>query len=345
MKIPIAINSADWHLKETNIEQIKSLVLQQITLAKELSVKYLLVAGDIFNSRKAQSEAVLNAFGQILDICTKNDVTLICISGNHDKCDNDKEDSFLTPFRNHPNFDLIHSYGMRKINDICFHFLPYYNEVVYLDYLGKIIENLQPSCKNFLITHQGIEGVKNNDGTEVKSSIKKDLFQGFDKVLVGHYHQRGVLNKNIHYIGSICQNNYGEDQEKGFTIVYSNGAIEFKRSEFKVFEKIVIDQNLSKKELNQLILDNKSENKNIRFEFITSTEDKSLIDIDFIKSQGIDVKIKRKDIEQTVDLAESGEKVQFTDTSIIAEFKIFCEKEEVQYQEFGEEMLNKVLNK
>lgn len=344
------IVSTDYHIKENNQEQIQSLIEQKLDLADKLKVKNLVCLGDVFDSRKAQKDSVLNCFGRILDNIEERKSLLFCINGNHDRNDNTDTESFLTPFKTHRSLFLYDSYGhIDYCNDndkIVFraYFLPYFDEEVYLYYLNEIIKNSKDfDGKKVLFTHQGIEGVKNNDGSKVNNSIKQDLFDNFDLVLVGHYHNRSKLNDKIHYIGSICQNNYGEDKEKGFCVVYSDLSIEYINSTFKIYDKIIIDKQLSKKELNDLILQNKDDNRNVRFEFITTQEDKTLIDIDLIKKSGIDVKIKRKEVEATIELAEQGERIEFTNSSILDEFNKFCLKEEAEYQEYGKELLIKTL--
>ena len=52
------------------------------------------------------------------------------------------------------------------------------------------------------------------------SDIDKDIFDGFDMVLLGDIHKRQYLNdeKTIAYPGSLIQQNFGEDFGKGFSL-------------------------------------------------------------------------------------------------------------------------------
>ena len=52
------------------------------------------------------------------------------------------------------------------------------------------------------------------------SDIDKDIFDGFDMVLLGDIHKRQYLNdeKTIAYPGSLIQQNFGEDFGKGFLV-------------------------------------------------------------------------------------------------------------------------------
>lgn len=60
-----------------------------------------------------------------------------------------------------------------------------------------------------------------------KGTACQDILS-FDKVFVGHYHNRTVIpGTGIEYIGSSRQHNFGEDEEKGYTVLYTDGTYEF----------------------------------------------------------------------------------------------------------------------
>ena len=56
----------------------------------------------------------------------------------------------------------------------------------------------------------------NNDGSSVESSIRPSLFKDWGLVLSGHYHDYQELSDNVVHLGSLTQNNFGEDENKGF---------------------------------------------------------------------------------------------------------------------------------
>jgi exonuclease SbcD len=347
IKKPLTICSTDWHLNKDNLEQIKDLVRQKIALANRYDIKTVFLLGDVYTSRKAIEEFILNTFGEILDMFKDAGIKLICIAGNHDKINQEKKESYLTPFRNHPNFMLIELCGGIPIGDIMFHMVPYFKDEVYVEQLDSLIEYIGKenfkTKKRFLLTHQSVNGVKNNDGTKVVDGFDPDVFDLFDKVLVGHYHNRSKVGENVYYIGSIAANNFGEDNEKGFTLVYDDGSLGFEKSKFKEYHKFTID--LSKDTYTKLIDEHKTSDNNIRFEFVGKDEDFVQVDIDMIKSLGIDVKRKRQDVEATICVAEQDEVIEFDSITIMSEFDKFCAKENVADMEFGKSILKQALNK
>lgn len=94
--------------------------------------------------------------------------------------------------------------------------------------LQEIIDNelsISHTRQNILYIHEGINGALSQPSDK---ELPAKIFEPFDKILVGHYHNRTkIKNTNIEYIGSSRQHNFGEDEEKGYTILYSDGSHKF----------------------------------------------------------------------------------------------------------------------
>lgn len=353
MKTPLSITSTDWHLTRNNRDQIKDLIRQKIQLAKKLKINKVFCTGDIFQARKAQEEIVLNTFGEILDMFKEADIQLICIPGNHDKVSQSGTESYLTPFKNHPALFLIEIMGGVSIGNIIFSCLPYFDDETYKQKLAELIEYRFANKKeypalqkeyDFLLTHQAFNGAINNDDSKVENDLKPTLLSQFDKVLVGHYHNKDDQGKIV-YIGSICQNNFGEDDQKGFTIIYDNGEIEFYKAKFREFRKITLDvDKLSLQQLKTEIGKISDVNQaNYRLELTGDNKKLDSIDVDVYKSLGFDVKLKSKESQVNIESAIQGQRIEFNNDSIVEEFNKFCEQEKIENVEAGMNYLNKIL--
>ena len=349
-KQALAVFSTDLHLKTQNIDQIIDLVTQQCELAKSTGAKYLICLGDVFDSRIAQREDILTAFGKILDIIKSYDLKMWLIPGNHDKTDYVSSNSFLSPFSTHPCLTLVHLSGSIPFLDskIRLGFIPFFKEEVWLqqfeeycDYLG--LEDLDPEIKIILCTHIAVTGSQNNDGKPASSILSTKLFKPFFKVFSGHYHDQQKIGSNFYHLPSIQQNNFGENTDKGFTILYSDGSHELVKSKFREYHKVEIDlDNITGSELNVLRQQYSEVKDNIRFEFKGSEKVlKSLRKEDFT-SLGIDVKTKVKEIESDIEYADSTEVIEHTKESIREEFEKFCKQESLNWEE-GLKFLNKIL--
>lgn len=327
-KKPIAIFSTDWHIKDDNTEELIDLVRQKCELAKSLDVKYVFCLGDVFNSRKSQSLLVLNTFGKILDIVKECGLTLYSICGNHDRTDYSSNESFLDQFKYHPSLKLVRNYGNVDLNDnICIHLLPFRSEEIWLNIFNKI--EFDSSKRNILCSHMSVNGSINNDGSKQENNLKTSLFKDFHSVLLGHFHNKHKVGKNIYHIPSIQQNNFGETNEKGFTVLYSDGSHELHKSDFKEYIKVKIDVNKeSKQSINKKLeqYSKESENNYVRF-VLEGSEDKiKSINKDIIKQHGIDVKTVNSEIEIIDDDFDKTEIKKYTNESILEEFELFCEE-------------------
>lgn len=348
-KQPLVIFSTDWHLKKENIDQIIDLVIQQCELAKSLGVHYIACLGDILDSRIAQRQDVLTAFGEILDFVDSYGLEFWAIPGNHDKTIYESSDSFLDPYNGRRNFRLIEMYGSLPFPEhkLFLEFLPFFSEEEYTKQFHEFYEyigfknNSQSDGKHILCTHIAVTGSRNNDGTMISSVLSSGMFKDFFKVFSGHYHDQQKIGANFHHLPSIQQNNFGENAEKGFTVLYSDGNHSLVKSKFKEFIQIKIDlDEITTDEIESLRRKYKNSDDNIRFEFKGSeTLLKSLRKEDFT-SLGISVQTKNREIEDDILYSESVEVVEHTASSIKEEFSKFCEKEKLSVEQ-GLKFLNK----
>lgn len=352
MKIPIGILTTDWHIDNNNHQEVNLVLNQIISLAEKLKIP-IYNLGDTFESRKAQPLQNLKFFNDILSILKNKNLELITIPGNHDKVNLSSEDSYLDSFLYHPSLKLKQDVSFISKNDILICLIPFFNQKgdIYNLKLKNAIEQLKhnknKTSKRVLLTHIAIDGVKNNDGSKEDSSLKQDLFEVFDQVFVGHYHNKQDLNEKIHYIGSIRSLNYGEDNDKGCVILYDDLSFEYVKTSFKKFEKISINiDNTSPKEIKTLIEQYKNSADNIRIEFKGDASKLKSIDVEELVCCGIDVKIKQKELIEGINLAEHNEVISFDKEGLLTEFDDFCviNNIEKENKEYGLEKLNIILN-
>lgn len=339
----LATFSTDWHIKEDNTEQIIDLVTQQCELNKKSGCKIMVCLGDVFNSRKSQTLLVLNTFGKILDIIDSYGLILYCIPGNHDKTSYESNESFLDQFQYHPALSLIKLLGGIPFRDtnVFLHFIPFFSNDLWVEKFKElldhqeIIPHIDNKTKHILCSHIAVQGSQNNDGTKVESSIKPSMFKDFHKVFLGHYHNQQQIGSNIFHLPSIQQNNFGEDEEKGFTVLYEDGSHELVKSKFKPYKKVKIDvDKLSKSELNEVINEYTKEAQNSYVRFILEGREETLksIDKDKFLQVGIDVKTKSNEIGIIEDF-DTVEISQYTDENIVEEFEQFCEEKGLDFKQ------------
>lgn len=216
--------------------------------------------------------------------------------------------------------------------------MPFINNDIWIQNFNNLKESINGSFtkdfKHILCSHIAVNGSVNNDGSKQESTIKPSLFKEFHKVFLGHFHNRHKIGANIYHLPSIQQNNFGEDEEKGFTVLYDDGSHELIKSKFKPFIKVKIDVNkTSKEELNEVIkeYEKQSQNASVRFILEGSGEKLKSISKEKFLQAGIDVKTKNCEID-TIEDFDTVEITQYTDENIIDEFDEFCELKDLDFE-------------
>jgi len=336
---PAALLITDTHLHKDNIDIVEDIWLQAINCCREYQINIIIFLGDFFTARVAQTLAVLLAGKRIISELQKFDGSVLFIPGNHDKVDQSSNESYLDVFDFNINssLTLIKQDKSIEFDNIIFHFLPYFKEQdKYPELLKEICKYINPIKKNILFTHIAVNGVKNNDGSEVDNGIDPNLFNNFDSVFVGHYHNKSRVGSNIYYIGSAYQANYGEDINKGFTLLYSDGIHKQIKSHFPEFKKINIDvKDLKTIDIGTL----KEGNKNVRIIVEGNKEELESIDKEKYDSLGIDIKFDPKLEVQDI----SKEFKSFNRHNIKQSFDEFCLKNNIEGKDVGERYLQTII--
>lgn len=318
---------ADPHMCENNVDLVEDALMKAIDQCVSRKTRILFIIGDVFTNRKDLSFNTLQGFNRVLEYSQKRAVSIILIPGNHDKISYKSERSYLDIYKFHPQVTLHSSVGHIAIDEWNIYLLPFFDEknTVAL-YLQEIIEMIRKkgTDKNVLLTHIAIDGVRNNDGSVVTGVVSRDVFSLFEKVIVGHYHDKQEVD-NIIYIGSLYQNDFGEDERKGITFFHENGDLE----QVSVIEPqyLTVPIDLSKYSLKdvktKLLPIYRDTAKNIRFQFLGTKDELSKVETADFLAAGI--KTSARVIEETVQ-GQSVDFGGFNKEKILQEWKSYCSK-------------------
>ena len=220
----------DIHISKDNIPAFKANWQEAIDICRKMDVKEIAIGGDLFFSRAAQTLDVLLAVHDALLTAAEHGIHVTIAEGNHDKVNQENERGYCHVFDQHSNVLVCDEYVSLPLGDDCrfvLHMMGYFPEdgsfCTRLDRLKE--EALDPKRLNFLYIHEGINGALAQPN---EKELPAKIFEEFDKVFVGHYHNRTIIPKTrIEYIGSSRQYNFGEDEEKGYTVIYTDGSHEF----------------------------------------------------------------------------------------------------------------------
>lgn len=232
----------DIHISKDNIHAFKANWQEAIDICRKMDVKEIAIGGDLFFSRAAQTLDVLLAVHDALLTAAEHGIHVTIAEGNHDKVNQENERGYCHVFDQHSNVLVCDEYVSLPLGDDCrfvLHMMGYFPEdgsfCTRLDRLKE--EALDPKRLNFLYIHEGINGAlaQPND-----KELPAKIFEDFDKVFVGHYHNRTIIDKTrIEYIGSSRQHNFGEDEEKGYTVIYTDGSHEFIKNKVNTRYRVI----------------------------------------------------------------------------------------------------------
>lgn len=232
----------DIHISKDNIPAFKANWQEAIDICRKMDVKEIAIGGDLFFSRAAQTLDVLLAVHDALLTAAEHGIHVTIAEGNHDKVNQENERGYCHVFDQHSNVLVCDKYVSLPLGDDCrfvLHMMGYFPEdgsfCTRLDRLKE--EALDPKRLNFLYIHEGINGAlaQPND-----KELPAKIFEDFDKVFVGHYHNRTIIDKTrIEYIGSSRQHNFGEDEEKGYTVIYTDGSHEFIKNQANTRYRVI----------------------------------------------------------------------------------------------------------
>lgn len=351
MKQAIAVFITDTHLFErrtkedelieNNIDLNISLYKQAVEIVKALGLNTLYHGGDIFHSRKSQTQTLFKVFQKkILDeIFEVEDIDLIAIPGNHDKTDYTDTYSFLSPFLHHPRFHLHEDATQIALSkEVMLYLVPFFDDEQYSTCLNVADHQANLKTKNVLLTHVEIKGALTNGGEVTDKGISQGDYCKFDQVLVGHFHNRNSINSKIHYIGAAYQHNFGEDEKKGVCILYDDLSIEYIDLEFpKYIRKEIGTKDLTSKEITKLA--KQAETDHIKVILTGAANEIDAFDRTALKSVGILVEKKvdtvvKENIDKLVD--------KFDNLTLQKHFQTFCTKNGLD-QITGQKYLDKVL--
>lgn len=224
------------------------------------------------------------------------------------------------------------------------HLIPYFPEDgSFTDKLQTVKTQALDSTKfNFLYLHEGINGALSQPS---EKELPANLFEGFDKVFVAHYHNRCVIPKtNVEYIGSSRQHNFGEDEMKGYTVLYNDGSTEFIQNKINLRYKVIdVDADQVDIHLTDLLDEMKADGHyrtKVRIH-TTSVQASSIPKEKLLHAGASKVEIITEEME-AADVSASSLFEKFDTHKIRETYEEFCREKEIAEVELGLSYLSKI---
>ena len=331
-KEALALLMNDLHITPDNIVEFNKNWMEALQVAKDYKVKDIVIGGDIFTARASQTLPVLLAVKNALAQATKHEKLSVTIAyGNHDQPNTRSVDSYCHLYNTIDRVHVVDTYGYIECIDnfnirLCV--ISYFPEN---DGFKDVLDKVIAECKNsrygldntVLYIHEGVHGALGD--FVIEEECPQEWFEGFKAVLCGHYHNRvRIKGTNIEYIGSSRQHNFGEDELKGYTILYSDGSYKFVQNEVNTrYRTIEADYG------DDLQLDDNPRYKT-RLKLNCTDAQAKTVDKEKLSAMGFSkIEIKTEKVK-AVDVKETDLNQRFDKQGIKKEYKRFCNTKEIE---------------
>lgn len=341
MKVPKFIIFNDAHLQKSNEKEVLLSVMHMVNYAVKIGVKTIVFAGDLFESRKQQEESLFNTCTAIFDYIRNAGIHLIFFAGNHDKTSYNSYSSFLDVYKYHPQTTFTDRVLRMDIEGIDVTLIPFFDDSL----LVPMLEEAEGG--DMLISHFEMKGSNHLGKVSEKGNITRTTLKKWKKTYLGHYHNTHEITPDIVHLPSLRQNDFGENNLKGFSVIYDDLSYEIIKGVFKEFVKIELDvDNVDTETVKALIREHENSPNTVRFEITGSEAKLKSLDNKLFDNTGIDFK-KKFDKEFSFDETER-ELPKATPTfdrgNIELEFEAYCERKGYDHKK-GHELLTKFLNR
>ncbi len=338
---PCILLMNDLHIGKENIAEFVINWNEALEICDEKSIRTIVIGGDLFLSRASQTLDILMAVHNCLLRASGGGISVILANGNHDLVNQDSIYGYCNIFSEHPDVTVVGEYLSMTFGDNNYlHIIPYFPEDgKFIDILNDVKrQSLVKKAKNFLYIHEGVNGALS---TPAEKEVPTKIFKRFDWVFAGHYHNRCVIPKsNVEYIGSSRQHNFGEDEAKGYTILYSDGSHEFIQNKANIRYRVI---DVDAKRVNSNLIDHLAELKESgRYRTkvrVSAKSDKKIDKSKLLEAGASKVEIIIANPEE-VEISSSSLFDKFDNTKLRETYKEFCTEKEIEDVELGLSYLN-----
>lgn len=181
------------------------------------NIKTVICLGDTWEDRKNLNvNALMAAREMFFDRLQEHDIKFITILGNHDVYYRNRNDvnSMNIIESAYENVYVVDEYEEFTFGDRTFGLMSWVNN----ENLERNLNRIKAANTHYLCSHMEINGFEMTTGVIADKGFSRDIFKGYERVLVGHFHIENMI-ENIHYIGNTCQTNWDDyGSRRGFYV-------------------------------------------------------------------------------------------------------------------------------
>lgn len=331
----------DLHISKDNIEEFNKNWKEALVVASEYKVQYIFIGGDMFTTRAVQSLAPMLAVKDCLEKASEKGFAVHVVNGNHDLVSYDGGHGWCNLYSDIKNVYVHTQPYLYELEGVWLAMFPYYLEdtimLKVLDEFDKKLHENEISPKDVVLyLHSGIHGALGD--FDVPNELSQERLVKYYKVLAGHYHNRThIKGTNIYYIGSSRANSFGEDDEKGYTILFPDGETEFVQNEVNIryaTEDVVLSELKDWKR-------NYDSRYKVRLRIHCQSSEVDTVDRDELHSRGVNKIEFTTEKIQTIKAEQSKMEEKFDTKDLQHEYESFCGEKDIN-STLGIKYLNQI---
>lgn len=330
----------DLHVSKDSIDEFKKNWTEMLSVCKEHKIVTVFIGGDLFDSPTVQVNSVMAAVDECFADAQEQGVNIHIAPGNHDEPDRKLTDSWCDRFH---YAATVHKQPFLFELDLglWLALFPYYLEdTVFPKVLKDFEEGLGKEGIDkqdvILYLHAGVHGALGD--FDVPNEIPQRLLAGYHRVLCAHYHNRThIKGTKIYYIGASRAHNFGEDEEKGYTILYPDGETEFVKNEVNTR---YVTENLKLPELKSW-KNRYDERYKVRLIIHCKSNEVETVDKQGLINRGANKVDFDTEKIQAIKAEQSGVDEKFDTKDLQQEYKGFCSEKDID-DRMGIDYLSKI---
>lgn len=228
----------DLHITKDNVLEFEKNWNEALEVCEEHKIKQMFIGGDVFTTRNVQHLVPLMTVMRCLERTAAKGIKAIIAFGNHDCPVYGEKDSWCDVLGYIKGVTVVNDFEVIDLGGKALAMIAYFPEETMMENkLKELDDTLSANGYNYsdviLYIHSGVHGALGD--FDIPNEMPQEPLLKYCKVLCAHYHNRTIISDtNIEYIGSSRAHTFGEDEDKGYTLLYADGTISFVKNETNI---------------------------------------------------------------------------------------------------------------
>lgn len=337
---PIALLMNDLHIAKDNVLEFEKNWNEALEICEEYNIKQIFIGGDVFTTRNVQHLLPVITVMRCLERTATKGIETTIAFGNHDCPVYGERNSWCDVLGYVKGVVIVDNFKVIDLGDRVLAMIAYFpEETMMVDKLRELDEYLASENWAYsdiiLYIHSGVHGALGD--FDIPNEMPQEPLLKYNKVLCAHYHNRTIIpDTNIEYIGSSRAHTFGEDEDKGYILLYADGTTSFIKNEANtryVTEEVTIKSLSDWKNIYD-------ERYKVRLRVHCEAAEADTIDKDDLLARGANKIEFVTEKLKAIELSQSEMDERFDNKNLQIEYKSFCKEKDIDSR-LGIDYLNK----